>query len=159
MYHTIVRRKVHSTFAEISRGNWKPMVEGLAEPFEYVFHGEHALGGVRTTRGSMEAWWERIMRLLPGAKFEVLEVLVSGWPWRTRVAARVHITGDLPNHGRYENTMFQFLTIRWGMVSEIESLEDLQRLERALAAVASAGLVEAEAAPIDDRSTGQVSRG
>ena len=153
MYHSIVRRTVRATFAEISAGNWQHMVAGLADPFQYTFHGEHALGGVRTRRSSVEAWWERVTGMLPGVQFDVLEVLVKGWPWRTRVAARVRVQGELPDGSAYENTMFQFLSIRWGRVTEIESMEDLQRLERALRVSAEAGYLEADAPPIDDRAT------
>jgi hypothetical protein len=39
------------------------------------------------TKEAMVRWWERTMDLLPGAKFEVLEVLVNGGPWRTRIFA------------------------------------------------------------------------
>ncbi|MBK0422436.1 nuclear transport factor 2 family protein [Leucobacter sp. CSA2] len=150
MYGTIVRRKVEQVFSEINRGNWHAMVDGLGDPFHYRFHGDHALGGVRTSRATIEAWWERVTRLLPGAKFEVREVLVTGWPWRTRVAARLRVSGDLPTGEVYDNTMFQFMTIRWGRVTEIETLENLQILERALASVAAAGQTEAIAAPIVD---------
>ncbi|WP_229116331.1 hypothetical protein [Parenemella sanctibonifatiensis] len=44
-YAKIVRRKVRDTFAMINSGNYQAMVDGLGTPFEYVFHGEHALGG------------------------------------------------------------------------------------------------------------------
>ncbi|WP_427869140.1 nuclear transport factor 2 family protein [Leucobacter luti] len=150
MYHAIVRRKVLATFDHINGGDWEAMVDGLDAPFRYRFHGEHALGGVRTTRSSMIAWWQRVMRLLPGARFTVHEVLVNGGPARTRIAVRLSVAGAIPGGARYENTLFQFMTIRWGRVSDIESLEDLQVLERALDAVAASGEPEAHGRPIED---------
>lgn len=150
LYAAIVRGKVRDTFERISRGDYATMVAGLDEPFEYRFHGEHALGGRRTSREAMTRWWQRVMRLLPGLRFEVLEVLVQGPPWRTRVAARLRITGSLPGGARYENLAFQFLTLRWGRVRSIETIEDLQRLVRALELVADAGLAEAAAEPVED---------
>lgn len=75
---------------------------------------------------------------------------MNGWPWRTRIAVRSHITGLLPDGSRYENTVFQFMTLRWGRVAEVETVEDLQVLERALAAVAASGVAEASAPPIAD---------
>lgn len=150
MYKRIVRTKVRDTFERINAGDYLTMVDGLAPRFEYRFHGDHALGGRRTTREAMIRWWERATRLLPGVRFEVQDVLVSGGPSRTRIAVRSRVYGDLPNGERYDNTVFQFLTLVWGRVTEVETLEDLQILERALAVLAAAGQQEATAAPITD---------
>lgn len=150
MYSRIVRRNVARVFDAISHGDPSAMLDSLAPQFVYRFHGEHALGGVRTTRAAMEQWWERIFRLLPGAAFRVDEVLVNGWPWRTRLALRLQVSGPLPDGGVYENVLFQFMTLRWGRVADIETLEDLQVLERALRIVAAAGRPEALAPPITD---------
>lgn len=152
MYATIVRRKVRGIFDRINQGDYLPMVDGLADEFVYVFHGEHALGGRRTTREAMIRWWERTLRLLPGAQFDLRDVLVRGGPWQTRVATRALVSGALPDGSRYENTVFQFLTLRWGRVTEVETVEDLQVLQNALAIVAASGVAEASAAPITDRS-------
>lgn len=149
LYTAIVRRRVRNVFDRINRGDFMPMVDGLAESFSYVFHGKHALGGRRKTREAMLRWWARTMRLLPGAHFEVLEVLVTGWPWHTRLAVRLRVNGPLPNGERYENAVFQFITLRWGKISSVETIEDLQRLTRALATVAAAGNDEAAATPIE----------
>lgn len=150
MYAAIVRAKVRGVFDEINRGNHHAMVDGLAKDFVYEFHGDHALGGRRTTKAAMLRWWERTMRLLPGARFDVRDVLVNGWPWRTSVAVRSRVSGDLPGGERYENTVFQFMTLRWGKVSAVETVEDLQVLERALVVVAASGVEEAAAPPIAD---------
>lgn len=150
MYKAIVRSKVRGVFAHINESDYRPMVDGLADDFVYVFHGKHALGGRRTSRRAMILWWERTLRLLPGARFELQDILVNGAPWRTRVATRARVSGILPGGEPYENTVFQFLTLRWGRVSDVETLEDLQVLEQALSAVAAAGMDEALAAPIED---------
>lgn len=150
MYKAIVRSKVRAVFRSASAGDYRPMVDGLAPQFTYVFHGSHALGGRRTSRDAMIRWWERTLRLLAGAQFELHDVVVNGGPWRTRVATRARVSGPLPDGTPYENTVFQFLTLRWGRVTEVETLEDLQVLERALTVVAASGVPEAHAAPIED---------
>lgn len=154
MYHALVRSRLLSVFADINRGNAQPMLTALADEFRYRFHGEHALGGERRSREAMRRWWDRVFRLLPHARFVVTDALVTGWPWHTRIALRLRIRGDLPGGEPYENTMMQFLTMRWGRVTEIESLEDLQQLMRALDQVALAGNPEAHAAPIPDEPRG-----
>ncbi len=150
MYKRIVRAKVRATFDRINAGDYLTMVESLAPSFEYRFHGDHALGGTRTTRDAMVHWWERVARLLPGARFDVQDVLVNGAPWRTRIAVRSRVSGELPGGARYENTVFQFMSLSWGRVVSVETVEDLQVLERALRTVADAGASEALAAPITD---------
>jgi ketosteroid isomerase-like protein len=55
----------------------------------------------------------------------------------------------VPNGDRYENTVFQFMTLAWGKVTSVETVEDLQALERALRIVAESGVEEALASPIE----------
>lgn len=150
MYKRIVEKKVRAIFEKINGGDYMAMIDSLAEPFVYRFHGEHALGGTRTTTSAMVRWWERVMRLLPQVQFDVRDVLVAGYPWRTRVAVHALVSGDIPGGARYENTVFQFFTLAWGKVTSVETLEDVQVLERALRAVADAGEPEALAAPLED---------
>lgn len=150
MYRRIVERKVRQTFERINAGDWMVMVDSLAPEFEYVFHGDHALGGRRTTRHSMIRWWTRVTALLPGVEFQVRDVIVSGGPAHTRVAVRAVVSGDLPDGGTYRNTMFQFMTLSRGKVTTVETIEDLQVLDRALAVVARYGQPDAAAEPITD---------
>lgn len=150
MYKWIVRTKVRAVFDRINAGDSMAMVDSLAPSFEYRFHGDHALGGHRTTRASMIRWWSRVFDLLPGARFNIRDVLVNGGPWRTRIAVRASVSGDLPGGERYENTVFQFMTLAWGKVVSVETIEDLQVLGRALTAVAESGKPEALADPIND---------
>jgi ketosteroid isomerase-like protein len=146
----IVEARVRSVFDRLDAGDHMQMVDGLGERFTYLFHGDHALGGRRTSRDAMIRWWERVHRLLPGARFTVHEVIVRGGPWRTRVAVRAGIQGPLPNGEVYRNTLFQFMTVRWGKVTDVETIEDLEVLTRALAVVAASGEAEAAAGPIVD---------
>ncbi|MFV0375250.1 nuclear transport factor 2 family protein [Microbacterium sp.] len=145
-----MRSKVAAIFDRINEGDYSAMVDALAPAFEYRFHGEHALGGRRTTVAAMNRWWQRIFRLLPGVRFDIREVLVDGSPWRTRVAVRAEVAGELPGGALYRNTVFQFLTLAWGRVTSVETLEDLQVLEAALHAVGDAGNAEALADPETD---------
>ena len=48
----------------------------------------------------------------------------------------------------------QVMTLRWGKVVSVETLEDLQVLDRAQATVAAAGVTGASDAPISDMSEG-----
>jgi ketosteroid isomerase-like protein len=97
-------------------------------------------------------WWQRSFRIFPDARFEVQEVIVSGWPWNTRIATSVIVTAPLPDGSRYENIIHQFLRMRWARITDIRTLEDTVRLQRALDVVAASGNHEAHAPPITDES-------
>ncbi|MEU3524793.1 nuclear transport factor 2 family protein [Streptomyces sp. NPDC038707] len=159
MYHRIVAAKLRKAFAQIDSGDWQSMVDTLAPKFTYVFYGEHALSGERHTREAMSLWWERVFRLIPDARFEPLEIIISGGPWLTKVATRVKIGGPLPDGTRYDNVMTQFLYLKWGRITEIHTLEDTVVLQRALDAIAASGNAEAHAAPITDADARAVRRG
>jgi ketosteroid isomerase-like protein len=152
MYHRIVAAKVRGAFAQISAGNWEPMVSSMAPEFTYRFYGDHALSGERHTHAALRMWWQRSFRILPDARFDVQEVIVSGWPWNTRIATSVIVTAPLPDGSRYENIIHQFLHMRWARITEIRTLEDTVRLQRALDVVAASGNEEAHAPPITDES-------
>lgn len=150
MYHRIVAAKVRGVFRQINAGDYEVMLKGLAPRFDYVFYGDHALGGHRTTVAAMRAWWERAFRLMPDVRFELEEVLVAGWPWNTRIATSEKVSGRLPDGSLYENTVHQFIHMRRGRITKIRTLEDTQCLARALDLLAAAGIKEAHAAPITD---------
>ena len=46
--------------------------------------------------------------------------------------------------------MFQFMTLKWGKVTSVETIENLQVLERALRIVAESGNAEASAPALED---------
>lgn len=150
MYRAIIAARVRTTFERINQGDYMYMVDGLAPVFEYRFHGEHALGGRRTGRASMIRWWERVTHLMPGVRFEVRDVITQGPPWLTRVAVRSRVSGSLADGSVYENTVLQFITLSWGKVTAVETMEDLRLLEQALARLARSGREEALAPPICD---------
>ncbi|MCP2164256.1 nuclear transport factor 2 family protein [Goodfellowiella coeruleoviolacea] len=152
MYHRIVASKVRATFDEISAGRWEAMVDGMAPRFTYRFYGEHALSGERHTTAALRLWWQRSLRLLPNTTFQVEDVVVSGWPWSTKVATRVRVSAPLPDGTRYENVFMQFIAMRWARITEVHTLEDTVVLQRALDALAAAGVAEAHAEPITDAS-------
>ncbi len=161
MYKLIVRARLRSLFARASKGDWQPIVDGLARTFRYEFVGISPLGGIRTKHTSMEAWFRRLMVLFPGARFDLRDVMVAGPPWNTRVMTYFKFRALVPGQGGsgqvpYENEVMQAMTLRWGRITEVLTLEDTQRFVNILPQLAAAGIAEADAAPISDvaRSAG-----
>lgn len=146
MYRWIVGRKVRKAWGHVDAREVAPLLDGFAATFEYRFVGDHALSGVWTTRPTMEAFFARLFRLFPDARFTVEDVLVRGWPWDTRAVALVRV--DAP--GDYRNEVAQTIDIRWGRIVAVTTLEDTKKLSDALVALAATGVGEAAAPPITD---------
>jgi ketosteroid isomerase-like protein len=88
----------------------------------------------------------RLFTLLPDIEFTVRDVLVAGWPWRTRAVAVVDVR--LPSVPSYTNTVVQLIELSWGKITRIENHEDTQALAALLAVRAREGEAEAAADPI-----------
>jgi ketosteroid isomerase-like protein len=155
MYKTIVRRRMRHLFAEANRGNWQAIIDSLHSQFVYRFIGDTPLGGTRTKHASMQAWFQRIYKLVPDAKLVPQEILVNGPPWDTRIMTYVKFQGTLPPENGaagkpYENEVMQLITLKWGRIHSVLTLEDTQRFVNILPILSNAGIKEANASPISD---------
>jgi ketosteroid isomerase-like protein len=150
MYRATVARRVRTAWTHLAKGDHRHVLEQFAPAFTHDFVGEHALGGERSSREAQGAWFERLFRLLPGVEFTVEDVLVRGWPWRTRAVALIRVRATVAGR-RYENEVAQTIDLRWGRITRIHNLEDTQKLAAALERLAESGLDEALAPPITGR--------
>jgi len=149
VYRTIVAAQVRKAWKHVDARDHMYVVDGFADEFTYRFVGAHALGGVRHTKEAMDRWFRRVFLLVGDCRFVVDDVLVKGWPWRTRAVVLVRVTGELAG-GPYENDVVQTIDIRWGKITAVTTLEDTQKLERTLDRLAATGIEEARAPPIED---------
>jgi hypothetical protein len=78
MYHAIVCRRVVALFAAVSKGDARPVLEGLAPRFEHFFSA--IIGGSRFTLEKTKLWYERLYRLLPDISFDLRAIRISGPP-------------------------------------------------------------------------------
>jgi ketosteroid isomerase-like protein len=147
MYHAIVRRRVAATWRHLNRHDHRPMLDGLAPRFTYDFVGDHTLGGTRTSRATMDLWWQRVFRLFPDIRWTLTDVAVSGWPHQTTVLLHLDSQETVAGHP-LRNEVWQRVRLRWGRIVEIRTLLDLQRLDEALNLLAADGVAEAKAEPI-----------
>lgn len=148
MYHAIVRRKIASAFAGLNAGRIEAITNELAPSAVHYFVGTHALSGTRRTPESIRAWYERLLRLLQGIHFTLNEVRVSGWPWRTQVAAIWTETNNGTDGVCTSAEGLNLIEIRWGRVTSVRIYPDTAALERTLQRIAAKGSTEALAQPI-----------
>jgi ketosteroid isomerase-like protein len=149
VYRMIVARRVRTAWRHLAAGDYEYVLDQFAPGFEYTFVGDHALGGTRHSREAMTGWFERIFELFPGIRFEVADVLVKGWPWRTRAVVLVDVRTEVAGEP-YRNEVAQTIDLRWGRITRIRTLEDTQKLAGALDRLAAAGVHEAQLAAIED---------
>ncbi len=150
MYHAIVRRRVEELFGDVNRGNAEPVLRLFARRFEHSFVGDHALGGSRTTLSATRRWYERLYRLLPDIRFELLRIRVSGSPWNTLVVAEWRETNSGTDGVRTYNNGIHVLHLRWGRATQLIICPDTVGLTATLDRLALAGHAEAHAAAIVD---------
>ncbi|GAA2439182.1 hypothetical protein GCM10010191_63130 [Actinomadura vinacea] len=152
MYRMITGTVIRRALGDLDPRAYEKLLARFAPRFEHEFAGDHAMGGRRTVLEAQKAWFERAFRLLPDSRITIRDVVVAGWPWRTRVAAFWEVSS--PAAGGYHNIVMQHMEMRWGRITRISTLEDSQYLARALARRADEGVPEAAAPPIsDDPST------
>ena len=144
MYHAFVRRRVLQLFAAVSRGDARPVIEGLAPRFEHYFLGDHALGGSRVSLAATRAWYERLYRLLPDIAFELRAVRVSGPPWNTLIAVDWMETNSAGGVRTYTPGA-HLVRLAWGRMTYIGIYPDTTGLIATLQRLAGAGVAEANA--------------
>ena len=148
MYHFIVRRKVRRAFEDLNAGRYGAIVAQFAKTHRHAMHGEHALGGTRTSLDATREWYGRLQRLLPGLKFQVLSVASSGWPWDTRILVSWRDEFRLPDGMLGANQGVHELRMAWGRVTSLDVHCDTARLQGYCRRMEALGLQEAVAAPI-----------
>jgi ketosteroid isomerase-like protein len=147
MYRAIVARRVRTTWEHLARGDYGYVLDQFGPRFTHSFAGDHALGGERSSPAAQRAWFERLFRLLPGIEFRIEDVLVRGWPWRTRAVALIRVHATVAGQP-YQNEVAQTIDLRWGRITRIHNLEDTQKLAATLERLAASGLEDALAEPI-----------
>jgi ketosteroid isomerase-like protein len=128
MYKTIVASQVRKGYARISAGEFE-VEKVFARDAVFQMMGDHHLGGERRGHAAIRAWFEEVARLFPDLRLEPTEIVVSGWPWNTRVATRFRVSSAAAG---YVNEGIQFMRLRWAKAVEDRLFEDTKVLEAAL---------------------------
>jgi ketosteroid isomerase-like protein len=147
MITRITRHQYLKGLCALERGDLDALFTQFDERCVLTFVGDTPLGAQLSTRADLHRWFERFLRLLPNPRFEIRRLVVSGPPWRLRLAAHVVIRSTVAGEP-YENQFAHFLTLRWGKVVDDLILEDTQRWARACERLAAVGIGEASDGPL-----------
>ena len=148
MYHAIVRAYVKKLFDELNKGNYEPVLSGLAKTFEHWFVGNHALSGKRGTRSVTRSWYERLYKIFPNIRFELHNVLVTGWPWNTMVTVEWTDYYTLLNGEKRKNCGVHIIRLKWGKGASVRIYCDTHLLLENLAIQQRGGVEEAADEPL-----------
>ena len=149
IYKSIITKKVKDTFLNVQNHNYDAVLKDIDLNVTHHFAGDHALGGTRHDKETLRKWFERLGRILPELKFEVVDVIVKGMPWNTLVIVRWVATSKLINGESYINPGVHFISIRWGKAYKFDVYEDSQVVADGLSKQAKSGIKEAIAEKIE----------
>lgn len=149
MYRAIVAHRVRTAWKHLNERDAEFVLKMFAPSFTHRFVGDNAMGGVRRRLETQRAWFARLFRVLPDIEFTVRDVLVGGWPWRTRVVALLTTKGTTGGEP-FRNEFAQTIELRWGRITYVNVVEDTEKMAAVLARAAASGVEEANAAQITD---------
>jgi ketosteroid isomerase-like protein len=125
MYSMIVRRIVRATFAKMSAGDHMAAARMFTDDGCFRFPGSHELGGDYRGKADVQGWFERAWSMFD-FDFQVLDVVVSGTPWNTRVGTRFNVVVTAHDGTRFANRGMQYVRLAWGKIVEDEIYEDTE---------------------------------
>jgi ketosteroid isomerase-like protein len=149
MVHFLVRRRLRRIFARLNEGDFAYITRQYDPGAVHWFAGRHALSGRRTSAGLIARWYQRLASVFPGIRFQIEKLLVAGPPWNMEAAVEwVDQVRDrqgnlLPNQGVF------MIRLRWGKATDFRVYCDTAQIEKNLSLLASQGVDEAMAAPIE----------
>jgi ketosteroid isomerase-like protein len=128
----LVCRLVLLSFERLNRRDVEAVLSRFADDVHFRFGGDHALAADLRGRDALRAWFGRAFELIPDLRFDVDDVIVTGVPWRVRAITRYRAEGTAGDGRLFAYTGVQFVTIRWGAVTEDLLYPDTQALAAAL---------------------------
>lgn len=131
MYRMIVAHRVRKLWARLAAGDTDAAADQAVDDMRFTFVGSTPLSEEFIGREQFRDWFRRVQKILPGIRFELVDVAVTGPPWRTTVATRLRATATLADGSAYRNDVAQWVKIRWGRMTEDWVLEDTLTLQQA----------------------------
>lgn len=140
VYHAIVAKKLRTLWSRMGHGQSGAAISQASDRLHFRFVAPPPLGVELRGQEAFAAWFELLFSYFPDLNFELTNVRVSGWPWKTHAVVRLDITTTLADGSQYANEAVQVLTIRWGKLAEDDVFEDTAKLMDAIAIQEAHGL-------------------
>lgn len=138
MYRWFVKRTIRGVFAANSRSDWSVALGKFADDVHFRFPGYNELSIDLHDKQEAGLWFERLRALFPDMRFDVQQIVVSGWPWKTTACTRYVVNYALPDGEKVANPGMQYLRIEWGKVKADHLYLDSQIVQRSIERVREA---------------------
>tara|TARA_A100001015_G_C14789588_1_gene632476 strand:+ start:320 stop:769 length:450 start_codon:yes stop_codon:yes gene_type:complete len=148
MYHSIVKSIIKRNFDALTDGNFDVLLQTVADDVDHTFLGHSAIGGQRKSKEKLRLWFERLFRLFPNLSFTVQNIIVTGFPWHTRIAAEWEAEVTPKSGTPYTNTGVHMITLKWGKAVKIKAYENAELVANACNTMLDNGIKEAGAEQI-----------
>lgn len=126
MYSWVVTRVLRFLYGQVSTGNLRLPLLGLASDACLVFPGDSSFGGEHCGKPAIAAWMRRFASLHP--EFTVHDAAAAGLPWNMRIFMRFSDRIVAPNGYVYENTGMEYIVVRRGLIREIRVHLDTEKI-------------------------------
>lgn len=127
MFGWIVGLMIRRGVRRMNAGDVGPMLNGYSTDATLVFPGDHSWGGEYRGKDRIEEFLWRCVST--GLKFEIEDIVVSGWPWSAKACIRLRDSATAPDGTLiYSNRALIFAKIAWGKIKFQEDYEDTQKV-------------------------------
>lgn len=150
MYAFFVRKTVKRVFEYLNQGDYESVLKGISPSITHTFSGTHALGGTRHSIEAMRQWFQRLYLLSPELNFTLKNIAVSGFLWDTTIAVEWVDAAKPADGSKYFNEGVHIIKMRWGKVVYLHAYLDTQLTKALCERLATYGIAEASAPPIED---------
>lgn len=123
MYAWLVGRVIRGLYRKMLEGHPEAVSQTAAAGVTLVVPGSSEFAGTFVGKTEYETWLRRFLAL--GPVMTIKDVVVSGWPWNTRVVVR-----HTESIGDYSSECADYLQLRWGKLHHQEIFLDTDRLDR-----------------------------
>ncbi len=126
MYSWLITRLLKMLYGQVSRGELRLALLGLAGDAVLLFPGDSSFSGEHRGKPAIEAWMRRFASL--HAEFQVHDASAAGPPWNMRVFMRFSDRIVAPNGYVYENEGMEYIVIKRGLIHEIRVHLDTEKV-------------------------------
>jgi ketosteroid isomerase-like protein len=145
MYHAIVGRRLREAYRRVGTGDYAAVLSICVPDVHVRIPGEGPLSGTFESVEEYERWFRRVFTLAASLHFEIVELLVKGPPWNTRIAVEWIDTVTARDGATYVNEGAQFIHMRWGRLTSLHYRWNTELVTRSIEHAAAEGIAVADA--------------